>query len=823
MIDPSVSSKPSESGRHAAAGASPKGAGPPVAPNALTSPDGEDAAFEAPIQLPNWLVWLPGGLTALLSERGLTLTLGAILFVFLSLVLGLDALDLVHVVHHGVSTKTITAPYPMVVVDDVKTQAAMDLARQRVQPIYKPQSPIDTDVRKGVASFFGDLEALRHDASLSATERREHFQALSGDDPSARVFYDRFFKILTPDKLLQYRTATQVSVDRILRQGLAPKAYFENLEPIVARNLASRGLTQPERELVAWFVSLVIKPNRVLDEPAMVSAWARAEADVDPVVTTFNKGDVIVSKGDEVTPLQVQALEKMGKTVKGANWMAFLAIAGLVMVYLSFIWLYMRSFNQGQVYSPAHAGLLATLTLGVGLGVKLFTQNDWPMLAFPLAAYGLMVSVFFHPRFAILTTVFTVLLVTLALRMDVQVMTILMVGTLIGIWIIHRRRSYSDRNQLVMAGLWIGLTHAVLIVLLGLLNHNSSAVGIDWRALITDMGFGLFLGGLLSSILTLGILPLLESAFQLVTPFTLKDLDNHDHPLLKRMQLEAPGTFHHSLLIAALSEAAAEAIGANALLARVGCLYHDIGKMKRPLFFVENQAYYGVDNPHDKLTPRLSKLVITAHPKDSLEMARHYRLPHVIQKFMTEHHGTLVAGYFYNKACQLEGADNVVKSQFRYPGPKPDIKETGIVMLADASESSVRALKNPAVEDIEARIDKIFRERLDDGQFDNCPLTLKDIAVVKATFVRVLRGIRHNRIEYQQTVLDELHKKLPLPEPVAALPLPANGAGLLSAAELAQQIQDQTADLVEQLKDEASVAQSPSEARIEPTREDPCL
>jgi cyclic-di-AMP phosphodiesterase PgpH len=258
-----------------------------------------------------------------------------------------------------------------------------------------------------------------------------------------------------------------------------------------------------------------------------------------------------------------------------------------------------------------------------------------------------------------------------------------------------------------------------------------------------------------------------------VTPYTLMELANHDHPLLRRMQFEAPGTFHHSLMTASLSEAAAEAIQADALLTRVGCLYHDIGKMKRPLFFIENQAYFGADNPHDKLTPRLSKLVITAHPKDSLEMARNHHIPDAVQRFMTEHHGTMMAAYFYNKACQEEGAENVNKSQFRYPGPKPQSKETAIVMLADACESAVRALKNPTVAQIEERIDKIIWQRIDDGQFDQCPLTFRDISVVKETFVRVLRGIQHNRIEYQQNIMRDLGRKIQAVKADASKPDPS--------------------------------------------------
>lgn len=296
-----------------------------------------------------------------------------------------------------------------------------------------------------------------------------------------------------------------------------------------------------------------------------------------------------------------------------------------------------------------------------------------------------------------------------------------------------------------------------------------------------------FFSGILSGILTIGGLPFLESIFRLVTPYTLMELANHDKPLLKRMQFEAPGTFHHSLMVASLSEAAAEAIQADALLTRVGCLYHDIGKMKRPLFFIENQAYFGSDNPHDKLTPRLSKMVITAHPRDSIEMARQHGIPESVQRFMTEHHGTTMVGYFYNKACQEEGAESVNKSQFRYPGPKPQSKETAIVMLADACESAVRALKSPTVDQIEERIDKIMSSRIEDGQFDSCPLTFRDMQVIKETFVRVLRGIQHNRIEYQQTIMRDLGRRV---QPVTE----KTGSDPARIAEMIQEIKQAAED-----------------------------
>ena len=248
-------------------------------------------------------------------------------------------------------------------------------------------------------------------------------------------------------------------------------------------------------------------------------------------------------------------------------------------------------------------------------------------------------------------------------------------------------------------------------------------------------------------------IPLFEKMFNIITPYGLAELADHNQPLLKQLLRDAPGTYHHSLMVSNLCEAAAEAIGANPVLARVGAFYHDIGKLQRPLFFIENQSYFGIDNPHKNHSPRVSKMLITAHPKDGVEYAKKAGLPPIINNFILQHHGEGLVSYFYNEAVKQEGAENVKEEQFRYPGPKPNMKETAILMLADAIESAVRSFKNPTSEDIENIIDKIIVERLNDGQLSDSPLTLHDIKVIASTFSRILRGMQHERIKYQE--LDE--------------------------------------------------------------------
>jgi putative nucleotidyltransferase with HDIG domain len=247
--------------------------------------------------------------------------------------------------------------------------------------------------------------------------------------------------------------------------------------------------------------------------------------------------------------------------------------------------------------------------------------------------------------------------------------------------------------------------------------------------------------------------------FNIVTPYRLAELADNNQELLKKLQFDAPGTFAHSLMVANLCETAAEAIGANPILARVGALYHDVGKLKRPLFFVENQTYFGVDNPHKKLNPRLSKMVITAHPKDGIDYAKEYDLPPVVQNFIVQHHGDSVASYFYNQAKLEEGSDKVTEEQFRYTGPRPNTKETAILMIADSVESASRTLKEHSQEEIDSMINQIIQSKLNDGQLSDSPLTLNDLKTIANALSKNLRAAHHQRIKYHENIIQELEEK----------------------------------------------------------------
>jgi hypothetical protein len=264
--------------------------------------------------------------------------------------------------------------------------------------------------------------------------------------------------------------------------------------------------------------------------------------------------------------------------------------------------------------------------------------------------------------------------------------------------------------------------------------------------------------GILSSVLTIGFLPFWETAFGITTSVRLLELSNPNQTLLKRLLVEAPGTYHHSILVGNLAEAAAEEVGANALLARVGAYYHDIGKIKRPYFFIENQL--SSENPHDKLAPSLSTLIITSHIKEGIEMAKEYKLPQSIIEIIQQHHGNSHLAYFYQKALEKSNDENNVSiNDFRYDYPKPRTKEAAIVMLADSVEAGVRSMQKPTPNRIEAFVKKIITEKLQENQLEECDLTFRELDIITRAFVRVLKGIFHNRIEYPEKLVKEIERR----------------------------------------------------------------
>lgn len=443
----------------------------------------------------------------------------------------------------------------------------------------------------------------------------------------------------------------------------------------------------------------------------------------------------------------VIVLTAQPKFVQDAMMGHAMPLGGLAMVLCTILALivgYMRQFEATTVASIRHLYLISLVVVATfTLAWVLSSLNLNPYIS-PLVACGMLLTVFVNSRVGLVVTMQVGLLLALFPGHDATSTLVSLVGSAISIYAVSR---VQQRYDVFRAGLFASVVAAWAVVAL------SSLAGLGFAGWYMNAAAAA-MSGVGSAILVVGVLPLMEDLFGITTTFKLLELANPSQPLLRELQMKAPGTYHHSILVGNLAEAGAEAIGADALLVRVGSYYHDIGKTKRPYFFVENQL--GMANQHDRISPRLSALVITAHVKEGLEMAREHKLPAIIQEFIATHHGTSLVSYFYHQAVQAEGQRQVQEEHFRYPGPRPRTRETGIVMLADGVEASCRSLKTPTPDQIEAMVRKIVEKRLADGELSEAPLTLKEIEKVSAAFIRVLTGLFHQRIEYPDQVFREL-------------------------------------------------------------------
>jgi len=417
-----------------------------------------------------------------------------------------------------------------------------------------------------------------------------------------------------------------------------------------------------------------------------------------------------------------------------------------------YVYQYQRSLFQHEPYFIL-LGLLMVTTMVFSKGFVAINLGNWPESATvvgylaPVAAGAMLIAILLDTKLAVFSVFILAIFTGIITGQQLQFAVVAMAGGLAGVYSVSR---LSQRTDLAKSSLYIILANTSTIAAMGFLQTVS----------LTGITLGMVMGiinGVLSAILTIGSLPFLETAFGITTSVRLLELSNPNQPLLKRMLLEAPGTYHHSVMVGNLAESAADAVGADSLLARVGAYYHDIGKVKRPYFFIENQ--FTAENPHDKLTPTLSTLIITSHVKDGLEMARTQRLPKVICDMIEQHHGTSLISFFYHKALDNDRTESVVEGDFRYETRKPQSKEAAIVMLADSVEAAVRSLQKPTPGRMEGLVRRIIKDKLDDGQLEASDLTFRELDFIAQAFVRVLSGIFHSRIEYPDTVLKELERR----------------------------------------------------------------
>lgn len=664
--------------------------------------------------------------------------IGAATFVALTLVTGVQYLPARLQLREGqVSPRDIAAPRTIEFVDRARTDMLRRAAADSIQPVLR-QSPAETaHAQETIAQTFAAIERARGVSGLTYAERAALLRRASPmplDDPAVLSALT-----LNAASLAVARATAEQVVARIMdagvRPGDLPRAQTEARVAIRALPVAGRTMT-----LVSAIALGALRPNLTVDMAATQVLRRRAMEAVEPVTTRILRGEVVVRRGEVVTEAHVQKLAALGLVRTPFSWQRPAGVALIVLLLVVVSSAYLRQY-QPEIWAQDRLLLVWSLAvvLTVGLARTLVSRVN-PYLI-PTAAGMVLIAVLLRPRLALYTAAVISLLVATVPGGDVRLGLVTFIGSTVGVYAIKR---IVHRTDLMVAGVWVGAANALAVVALNLIDQ------LPWYPdIATDVinGAG---NGIIVGMLAIGTLPYLEHLFRLVTPIKLLELSNPSHPLLRRLQVEAPGTYHHSLIVANLAEAAAEAIGADSLLVRVGAYYHDVGKIRRPVFFVENQA--GVDNPHDKMTPSLSALTVLSHVRDGLEYAREYGLPPAVADFIPQHHGTNLIAYFYHQA--LQRGDAVSEEVFRYEGPRPQSKETAIVMLADAAEGAARALPRPIPDRIEQTVRRIIREKLDDGQLNECDLTFRDLDVIARTFTRLLATMFHPRIEYPELERD---------------------------------------------------------------------
>lgn len=512
--------------------------------------------------------------------------------------------------------------------------------------------------------------------------------------------------------------------------------------------------------VLAEIAGNLILPNITLNAVETDLRRARAVSIVPNVIIKVQAGEAIIRSGDRYEPFHLTILQGIRKQKSETSFLTkyigtVVFVSLLLLVTYFFANKYIRKFKHAPKDLYFLGGVLVLLLLGVRLGAAFSSALvdmmpiDLPVLAFyygiPVAGGAMLVRYILNSETSLVFAIVVSALSGMFLEADLDLSIYFLVS---GIVAAYAMAKVDRRSQILRAGLITGVLNAVMILAIKLITVVSVTEALNVAQVIFSAAMG-FAGGILSSIFVLVMAPIAEMVFNYVTDIKLLELGNLNHPLLKDMIVKAPGTYHHSQLVAVLAEAAAVEIGANPLLARVGSYFHDIGKMRKPEYFIENQQ--GGVNRHDKLSPSMSALIIASHVKDGLEMAREYNLPQRIADFIPQHQGTKVITYFYKKALeQSDGKEEVVEKHYRYPGPCPQTREAGIILLADGAEASVRSLPEKTPQKIKGQVQKIINNNFIEEQLDECDMTLKDLHKIADTFTHVLVGIYHQRIAYPE-------------------------------------------------------------------------
>ncbi|MFZ2957334.1 MAG: HDIG domain-containing metalloprotein [Candidatus Ozemobacteraceae bacterium] len=700
--------------------------------------------------LSSFLVWLE---IPPKRQRTFLLQLGLFLAAVV-LILFLDPTGFSPEVVEGmVCPKTIRSPKNISFVDERKTDELRRLEEEKVEPVIARIENAESEMANRCNRFFTEADAFYRDW-------KDKEQAELNNDLIASYFpADR---LLDFDALKELTALQKAEFDRLKSES---RQIIQNIGQniITSRNLESvRGQVKRHvldlpgggllRRLMTDIVKNGLSVNAIEDEKQTRFQKDSASKAVAPVKRSFQKGQKIIDEGVIVTADDVYVLRTIEKQIHKNRVLAFLGNSLLAFLIILTSLTHLRLtrhviLKDWDLFRLMGGLWIAALLLGkiVYAFGNAYEEHAFAILLTPLPSVGLLMATLLDAQVAIFHQMLLGVLMFVVAESNARFAIVGLIGGVVGVlsWQ-SAARDVSIRGSIGWSGFRIGIVNSLAMLALMMLDAETFALmNVNTVLLMLACGFG---NGILTGILANGVLPYLENVFSLATGSRLLELTDLSQPLLKRLAEEAPGTYQHSLMVANLSEAAALEIHGDALLTKIGGYFHDIGKIKRPLYFAENQTN---KNQHDHLTPYMSSLILVGHIRDGVDLAREHGLPDRVAAFIREHHGTTLISYFYEQAKTDTTGQEVNEERFRYPGPKPQTKETAIVMLADSVEAASRTLPQRTHSRIEGLVKKIIENKLnDENQLDESDLTLKDIEKIESSFVRVLTSMYHGRVDY---------------------------------------------------------------------------
>ncbi|WNF37719.1 HD family phosphohydrolase [Bacillaceae bacterium IKA-2] len=670
---------------------------------------------------------------------------------------------------------------PLTIENKHETEEKKKLAAESIDPQYTNNKAFAQKQVKKINDIFGLVNQINTEAELLYTEQLEEIndqQFEAEEERKERLADVEMISLETKLENLRTIISSQTSDDlsdqtlktflesdksdlEIARETTTNAIYnvmseevrindVDDAKALVEQKIVISTLSPKLFQAMVEMARFAITANYIYDDEATEYARKIAIEAVDPIMIL--EGQLIVKEGELVTSSVYNQLALLGLLEDQVTIFPYIGLVILVLLLVFMLAYYLSDSKTTLKNNNSHL-LMYVLIFLVTVVIMKITSFTYILnfkgitLIAPVALGSMLLSMLIHQRVALFTSMIFSIIASFIFNaesasiVNYTVAIYVFFSSVAGVFFL----SESNRvSRILQAGFFVSIINICTIAALLMIRNGQ----YSWLEISSNIGFA-FLSGFLAAVLTLGLLPFFEAAFGILSTMKLIELSNPNHPLLRKILVETPGTYHHSVIVANLAESACEAIGANGLLARVGSYYHDLGKTKRPHFFIENQMK--MDNPHDKLSPQISKTIIIAHPYDGSEMLRNFKMPKEIIDIAEQHHGTTLLKYFYHKANK-ETEESTPEEEYRYPGPKAQTVVAAIVGISDCAEAAVRSMAKPTSEKIEALVKKIITDRLEDGQFDECDLTMKQLNIISLSVCETLKGTFHSRIEYPEDI-----------------------------------------------------------------------